>query len=97
MCFHILGNCLNCLSRYAPEFKNLLLDPISLFSFLCYDHDKARRVLRAKGHFIFTVESVASEECLAGREFRLLKSGRFGHSRQYIDALATRHGFNVTV
>ena len=39
----------------------------------------------------FTVESYDDEE----GEFRLLKSGRFGHSKQYIEQVAKVNGFEV--
>ena len=71
----------------------------NLFNYYYYYMNslQARRLLRKNGHFLFTVESVTPDECVEGREFRLLKSGRFGYSSQYIDAVATKSGFNVTV
>jgi len=45
----------------------------------------------SKGLVGFTVESYDDEE----GEFRLLKSGRFGHSKQYIEQVAKLNGFEV--
>ena len=48
------------------------------------------KCLARKGLIVFTVESYDEEG-----EFRLLKSGRFGHSKQYIEKVAKLNGFEV--
>jgi len=49
------------------------------------------KCLARRGLIVFTVESYDDEE----GEFRLLKSGRFGHSKQYIEQVAKLNGFEV--
>ena len=49
------------------------------------------KCLARKGLVGFTIESYDDEE----GEFRLLKSGRFGHSKQYIEQVAKINGFEV--
>jgi len=48
------------------------------------------KCLARKGLVGFTIESYDEEE-----EFRLLKSGRFGHSKQYIEEVSKLNGFEV--
>eukprot|EP00600_Ochromonadales_sp_CCMP1393_P014925 CAMPEP_0175017496 /NCGR_PEP_ID=MMETSP0005-20121125/12431_1 /TAXON_ID=420556 /ORGANISM="Ochromonas sp., Strain CCMP1393" /LENGTH=742 /DNA_ID=CAMNT_0016274919 /DNA_START=122 /DNA_END=2350 /DNA_ORIENTATION=+ len=57
-------------------------------------------VMRSEGLFVFTVESVDNEASspetsaaqLAPNGFRLLKSGRFGYTREYLDKLVASLG-----
>jgi predicted TPR repeat methyltransferase len=42
-------------------------------------------VMRPQSHFVFTVESCADN--LTEKGFRLLKNGRFGYSKSYVDDL----------
>jgi len=49
------------------------------------------KCLASEGLVGFTIESYDDEE----GEFRLLKSGRFGHSKQYIEQVAKLNGFEV--
>ena len=42
-----------------------------------------------QAYFIFSTESTENDD------FVLLKSGRYGHSRTYIQALAQKHGFKI--
>jgi len=55
-------------------------------------------VLRPGGLFAFTVEAALSEEPVANdRGYRLLRSGRFGYRKLYIDNLITEMGDNFQV
>jgi predicted TPR repeat methyltransferase len=50
------------------------------------------KVLRPGGRFVFTVETGDSGEDLSAKGFRLLKGGRFGYSRKYMDDMAASQG-----
>ena len=43
------------------------------------------RVLRPGGHFVFTVEAIPEDIEITEKGYRLLKSGRFGYSKVYMD------------
>lgn len=47
--------------------------------------------LRSNGRLLFSVETVP------GQSYRLLSSGRYGHSNTYISELAQRYGFTIEV
>lgn len=51
----------------------------------------AHRLLRAGGIFAFTVE--AAKDTPGSPPYLLAETGRYTHARSYIDALASRHGF----
>jgi predicted TPR repeat methyltransferase len=44
-------------------------------------------VIRPGGHFIFTAEAAPEGSLPAGRGYRLMRTGRFGYSKEYIDSL----------
>lgn len=48
-----------------------------------------RRALKAEGYFVFNVEASDTED------FYLTSSGRFAHSKHYIDQLIEKHAFRV--
>lgn len=49
------------------------------------------KVLRPKALFVFTVEAFEPEDPpVAFKGFRLLPSGRFGHSKSYIEAAVSK-------
>lgn len=48
-----------------------------------------RRVIRADGCFAFSIERGERED------YELRDAGRYAHAPGYVDALATRHGFNI--
>lgn len=54
-------------------------------------------VLRPGAHFAFTVESVADDAAAPARGYRLLRSGRFGYTRSYIDGLVAALGGGYSV
>lgn len=54
-------------------------------------------VLRSGGHFAFTVESVPADAAAPARGYLLLRSGRFGYTRSYIDGLISALGAGFTV
>lgn len=47
-------------------------------------------MLRPGGRFVFTVET--GDVDLSAKGFRLLKSGRFGYSRKYMDDMVACEG-----
>jgi predicted TPR repeat methyltransferase len=50
------------------------------------------RVIRPGGHFVFSAETASDESELSDRGFKLLKNGRFGYSKAYLDALVAAAG-----
>ena len=61
---------------------------------------ECHRVLSADGILVFTVEFPSSEDVAAKGQIKkngvgLLKSGRFGHSRHYIQGLAKDHNYDL--
>jgi predicted TPR repeat methyltransferase len=59
-----------------------------------------RRILRPKGMFAFSVESLDALESEAEgvheyRDFRLTQTGRYAHSARYLRSLASDEGFSV--
>jgi predicted TPR repeat methyltransferase len=50
-----------------------------------------RRVLRSEGIFAFTLEGSIE------KTFELKETARFGHSRDYVHELASKHGFDIAV
>lgn len=50
------------------------------------------KFLKKGSCFIFSVEEIASELCLPGREFKLSKSGRFAFSKAYVDKIVNSVG-----
>jgi len=57
-------------------------------------------LLRPQGLFVFTVESIANEMnsiADAACDYRLLKSGRFGYDKKYIDMLVGGLGSSYSV
>ena len=58
-------------------------------------------LLRPQGLFVFTVESIANEmnsiADAASCDYRLLKSGRFGYDKKYIDMLVGGLGSSYSV
>ena len=64
-------------------------------------------LLRPQGLFVFTVESIVNEEDSTAAvidgggggdyHYRLLKSGRFGYDKKYIDTLISGLGASYSV
>ena len=53
------------------------------------------RVLRKGGLLVFTVEFPQKGESLSKHGVKLLKSGRFGHSRKHVKEVAEKSGFEL--
>jgi predicted TPR repeat methyltransferase len=53
----------------------------------------ASKCLVDSGIVVFTVESCDNDSSASG--MRLLKSGRFGHSKKYIENVSGKNGFKV--
>ena len=50
--------------------------------------------MNSGSYFVFTVEELSSLDavsCQPGREFKLMKSGRFGYTQKYLDHLINSH------
>lgn len=45
------------------------------------------KVVRPGGYFVFTAETSNDESFLTEKGFRLLRNGRFGYSKKYLDHL----------
>lgn len=51
-----------------------------------------KKILRSKAVFVFTIETADNNTLMeSGKGFRLLKSGRFGYSREYINNLISKY------
>ena len=48
------------------------------------------KLMRSDAHFAFTVETCPDD--MTEKGFRLLKNGRFGYSRSYIDSMINSMG-----
>lgn len=55
------------------------------------------KVVRAGGHFVFTAETSNDESCLTEKGFRLLRNGRFGYSKAYLEQLISGLGDDFAV
>ncbi|WP_162251461.1 tetratricopeptide repeat protein [Massilia sp. Root418] len=76
-------------AREAPCGLLLAADVLVYFGDLQPVFRAARRVLAAGGAFAFTVEAQQSGD------YGLRPTGRYAHSRSYLEALAQAHGFEV--
>lgn len=54
---------------------------------------EARRLLPAGGLLAFSIETCAPENDTEGRGYRLLSSGRYAHTLDYVQRLGQAHGF----
>ena len=73
-------------------------DVLSYVGDLSQIFKQVANVLRPGALFAFTVEAASSDEPVASdRGYRLLRSGRFGYRKSYIDDLITEMGENFIV
>ena len=50
-------------------------------------------MIRPGGHFVFTAEAVSDDNIiLSDKGYRLLRNGRFGYSKHYLDDIITQLG-----
>lgn len=92
-CYDRLEECdlLDFLEKASPKCFDLAaaVDVLVYFGNLSEIFERTRTVLRNGGLFAYSVEADLESE----RDFRLRSTGRYCHTRRYLQELARQHGF----
>ncbi len=96
-----VDNMHNYLSNCEKTFDIIVAaDVLSYIGDLSSTFKQVASKLRSGACFAFTVEAIASGSSDAGnaeRGYRLLRSGRFGYNKEYIDSLVAELGDSFTI
>jgi predicted TPR repeat methyltransferase len=80
------------LESRTEDFDLLIsADTLCYFGKLEAVSQAAHKALRARGWFVFTLESISDGE--SAEEFRLNPHGRYSHNRDYVEAVLRAAGF----